>query len=162
MAHYRTSTLTTSAPAPEVLDRLADFASVAEWDPGIVGAHLLSGVAGQVGARYEVIAAFGPRRIPLVYHLSERAEPTSQRPGRVALVAEDRTLVSHDTITVTPVDDGCEVAYDARLTLKGPGRVLDLPLHLAFQVIGRRAEGGLRAELDRLASQRRPASGGTR
>jgi len=162
MAHYRTSTLTTSAPAHEVLDRLADFASVAEWDPGIAAARLLTGTAGRVGATYEVISAFGPQRTRLEYRVVERAEPTDSQPGRVVLVADDGRLVSHDTITVTPIAAGCEVTYDARLTLTGPARMLDLPLNLAFQVIGRRAESGLRAELDRLVSHRRPAAGGPR
>jgi hypothetical protein len=43
------------------------------------------------------------------------------------------------------------VRYDAVLTLMGVGRVMDWPLHLSFQVIGRRAEQGLRAWLAGLA-----------
>jgi hypothetical protein len=162
MAHYRTATLSTTASAQEVLDRLADFASVAEWDPGIAAARLLTGTAGQVGAVYEVIAAFGPQRIPLEYRVVDRVEPAGGQPGRVVLVADDGSLVSHDTITIEPVGDGCRVTYDARLTLAGPAKILDLPLHLVFQVVGRRAEAGLHAELDRLAASRRPAPGGPR
>lgn len=162
MAHYRTGALTTSASAQETLDRLADFASVAEWDPGIATARLLTGPAGQVGATYEVVAAFGPWRTPLEYAVVERVEPAAGQPGRVVLVADDGSLVSHDTITVTPVGTGCEVSYDARLSLTGPARILDLPLNLMFQVIGRRAEAGLRSELERLASHRRPAAEGPR
>ncbi len=133
MARYSTTLFTTS-PAHVVLDRLADFASVAQWDPGITDAALLAGEPGEVGARYHVAATFGPRHIPLVY-----------------VMADGGSFTSHDTITVNPVEGGCRVQYEAILTLKGVGRVLDWPLGVTFQVIGRRAEQGLRAELARLA-----------
>lgn len=151
MAHFRT-TLSSTAPVAEAFERLADFASAADWDPGITEAPLTSGERGRVGARYAVVAQFGPRRIPLEYQIVEREEPTDDQPGRVVLVADGGSFTSHDTITVGPGPDGAEVSYDAILTLRGPWRVMDLPLHLAFQVIGRRAETGLRGELARLAA----------
>ena len=151
MAHFHT-TLTTSAPALAAFERLADFASAADWDPGVPEARLITGEPGQVGARYHVVAQFGPRRIPLVYEIVEREDPRDGTAGRVVLVADGGTFTSHDTITVRPGAPTSEVSYDAQLTLTGPLRVLDLPLRLAFQVIGRRAEAGLRAELERLGA----------
>lgn len=155
MAHFRT-TLSSTAPVAEAFERLADFAAAAEWDPGVTQAPLVSGEPGRVGASYAVVAQFGPRRVPLEYRIVEREEPTDDRPGRVVLVADGGTFTSHDTITVGPGDAGAEVSYDAILTLRGPARVMDLPLHLAFQVIGRRAEAGLRDELARLAAAADP------
>jgi hypothetical protein len=154
MARYST-TLMTDAPALLVLDHLADFATVADWDPGIAEASLIAGEPGQVGSRYRVIALVGPRRIPLEYAVVERIDPLDGEAGRVVLVAETGTFRSHDTITVTPTQTGSQVRYDAVLTLHGLGRVLDWPLHLSFQLIGRRAEQGLRAALVDLA----PAQG---
>lgn len=151
MARYSTI-LQTEAPAALVLDHLADFATVAEWDPGVTEATLISGEPGQVGSRYRVIALFGPRRIPLEYVVVERVDPLHAQPGWVVLSAETAMFTSHDTITVTPTGRGSQVQYDAILTLHGPGRVLDWPLHQSFQVIGRRAEKGLRSELAALAA----------
>ena len=82
----------------------------------------------------------------------ERVDPVDGEPGRVVLVAESGSFTSHDTITVTPTAGGSQVQYDAILSLQGLGRVLDWPLHLVFQVIGRRAEQGLRDELAGLAA----------
>jgi hypothetical protein len=65
--------------------------------------------------------------------------------------AETGSFTAHDTITVTPEGSGSQVRYDAVLTLTGIGRVMDWPLHLSFQLIGRRAEQGLAAELAELA-----------
>lgn len=151
MAHYRT-TISSTAPVAAAFERLADFASVAAWDPGVVEADLVSGEPGRQGARYAVVAQFGIRRIPLDYDIVECIEPAGGQPGRVVLVADGGTFTSHDTITVAPGPDGAEVTYDAVLTLRGVARVADIPLHLAFQIIGRRAEAGLRRELSRLGS----------
>ena len=155
MAHYRT-TLSSTAPVVAAFEHLADFASVASWDPGIPEATLVGGMPGQVGARYAVVAQFGPRRIPLEYQIVEREEPGEDQPGRVALVADGGSFSSHDTITVRSGPRGAEVTYDALLTLHGAGRIMDLPLHLVFQLIGRRAEAGLRAELAALGAAADP------
>ena len=60
MAHYRT-TLPSTAPVTVAFEHLADLTSLAGWDPGIPEAHLISGAPGQVGARYAVVAQYGPR-----------------------------------------------------------------------------------------------------
>ncbi len=150
MARFVTS-ISTRAPAALALDHLADFQTVAQWDPGVESARWLSGDPGCVGARYEVVAAFGPRRIPMEYEVVERVDPTEHESGRVVLVASTGSFTSHDTITVTPEGVGSVVEYDALLTLHGVGRVLDWPLDRMFQVIGARAEQGLRAELEGLS-----------
>ena len=150
MARCRTTQIT-HAPARRVLDHFADFASVADWDPGVSQAHHLSGEPGQVGARYHVTFALGPRRIPLEYVVMERVDPQESQPGHVVLVAEAGSFTSHDTITVSPTPTGTEVEYDAILTLHGLGRFMDWPMDRAFLVIGRRAEQGLRQALADLA-----------
>jgi hypothetical protein len=152
MARFST-TLKTDAPAQRVLDHLADFATAAEWDPGVTAAALLSGDPGQVGARYRVMFSFGPRRIPLEYVVMDRRDPLDGEPGYVVLVAESGWFTSHDTITVTPTSSGSEMRYDAILTLHGLGRIMDWPLHQSFQVIGRTAEQGLREALATLATE---------
>lgn len=155
MAHFRT-TLSSTASAQAALDHLADFASITSWDPSITEARLVGGDPGAVGARYALVVQFGPRRLTLEYEIVDRQEPEGDRPGRVTLVAEAGSFTSRDTITVQPGALGAQVDYDAQLTLHGPGRILDLPLHLAFQVIGRRAEAGLRQELARLGAAADP------
>lgn len=100
-----------------------------------------------------MIATFGPRHIPLEYAVVERVDVHADEPGRLVFRAETWSFSADDTITVTPTVNGCQVEYDAILTLRGLGRVMDWPLHRSFQVIGRRAEQGLRAELEALAAE---------
>jgi hypothetical protein len=146
MARFRT-TLITDAPATSVLDRLGDFATIADWDPGVTNARRLSGEPGQEGTRYAVDFSFGPRHIPLEYEIVARAEPEGGQAGHVVLVAKSGSFSLHDTITVQGTPTGTEVTYDALLTLHGPRRLMDWPLDRMFQIIGRRSEAGLRAEL---------------
>ena len=48
MAHYRT-TVNSPAGADTAYDYLADFASVAQWDPTVSSASLISGEPGPSG-----------------------------------------------------------------------------------------------------------------
>ena len=150
MARFRT-TLITDAPADGVLERLGDFATIADWDPGVTSARRLSGEPGQVGTRYAVDFSFGPRNLPLEYEVVQRAEPEGGQAGHVVLIAKSGSFTLHDTITVQGTPTGTEVTYDAVLALHGPSRVMDWPLDRIFQIIGRRSEAGLHAELASVA-----------
>lgn len=144
MARYRTEQ--PFAGPPEVaFDYLADFTSVAEWDPGVSEATRLDDGPVTVGSRFRVVVKTGP----LVYEVREL------EPGRrIRLVAESSTVRSDDVITVEPTatGDGAVVAYDADLTLRGIARVLSPALGLVFDRIGDKAAAGLRRKLDELAA----------
>ena len=142
MARYRT-TVDSPASAQEVFAFLADFQTIAEWDPGVRSAKLLHGEPGEVGARYYVVSAFLGRAIPLEYEVLESVAPTDRFEGRVVLEAHTADFRSYDVITVAPTGSGCSVTYDADLALKGLRRPLDPLLALAFKVIGDRARNGL-------------------
>ncbi len=154
MARFST-TVTSSADPQAVFDYLADFSTVAEWDPGVSAAQPIDGVSGVAGARYLVTAEFVGRKIPLEYHclMAERPDDSGGS-GRIELRAENADFVSFDVITVRPIGTGCEVRYDADLALRGIRRVGDLGLRVLFEVIGRRASGGLQRALAELASGR--------
>lgn len=142
MARYRT-TVDSPAAAKDVFAYLADFRTVAEWDPGVRSARLLHGEPGAQGATYYVVAGFLGRGIPLEYEILESIAPTDRFEGRVVLEAHTSAFRSYDVITVAPTDSGCTVTYDADLALKGVRRPFDLFLSLAFKVIGDRARNGL-------------------
>lgn len=147
MAHYRT-TVTSPAGADTAYDHLADFASVAQWDPTVSAATLISGQPGAPGARYRVVIGWPPLSWTLEYEVVAAERPSDPgRPGRVALRARNRDVESYDVITFTPHPDGdgTDISYDAELTGNGPRALLDPGFWLAMQVIGRRARGGLAA-----------------
>ena len=131
------------ANAKAVYEYLADFTTIAQWDPGISSAELVSGEPATTGAIYRVVASFGPRKIPLDYRVLFAAAPQPKQPGRVLLEASTGEFSSRDIIEVSATEAGCSVVYDATLELAGLRQVGDPFMQLAFNVVGRRAEGGL-------------------
>lgn len=152
MARY-TATVTSPSAAGAVFAYLADFASIAEWDPGVRSAELVTGAPAEEGARYRVVVSNLGVALPLEYEVLESRPPQGSDAGRVVLQAQTRDFRSYDVITVRPTRTGCEVEYDADLALNGPRRLFDPLLRIAFAVIGQRAEAGLAR-----AVQRQPAA----
>lgn len=144
MARYCT-TVASGASATEVFDYLADFATIADWDPGVSRAHLVSGDPGEAGAVYRVTTSNLGVSLPLDYEILEAIPPADGFAGRIVVEAHTRDFRSYDVITVSPTATGCEVTYDADLALKGLRRPFDPFLRLAFTVIGDRAKRGLQA-----------------
>jgi uncharacterized protein YndB with AHSA1/START domain len=143
MARY-VATIRTAKPIEEAFDYLADFSSVAEWDPSAVRAERLSAAPGP-GAEFRVVVRFAGREIPFTYRTIE-----FRRPARVVLVAEGPTVVSEDTMTFTEKDGVTEVTYDANLRPKGLMRLAGPLLGLLFRRLGDNAAAGLRRELGEL------------
>jgi len=142
MARYVTTIDSPRAPE-ECFAQLSDFSTAEQWDPGVVSARRTDHGELKVGSRFDLVAGFLGREVPLTYEITE-LEP----PQRVVLRGENATVVSLDTITVEPgPGGGSRVTYDADLVLKGPLRVFDLGLRLVFGRIGDKAAAGLREYL---------------
>ena len=145
MARYRT-TIESRAAAADAFDQICDFSRITEWDPGVVSGKRLDSGPIKVGSTFEVVSAFGPRRIPLTYEVLEW-----ERPNRAVLQAVTRDFTSYDVITVDDLaGSGSELTYDATLRLHGPRKLFEPALALTFVVVGRRAESGLRMALKQL------------
>jgi uncharacterized protein YndB with AHSA1/START domain len=127
----------------DVFAYLSDFSNTAEWDPGVVEAERLSDGELGLGSRFRVVSSAAGSHQTLEYEITEWDPP-----HRLVLVGTTPRLRSVDTLTFVATDDGgTQVTYHADLTLHGAARVADPVLHLAFQVIGRRADQGLREVL---------------
>ena len=142
MAHAR-ETVSSTRSQQEAFDFLADFTSTAQWDPGVVRAVKLTDGPVEVGTQFRVEANFMGRTTPLVYVMTAY-EP----PHRFVVSGENSTVTSLDEVTVEPAGDGSRVTYDAELTLKGPAKLLDPLLGLAFGRIADKAITGLRKALN--------------
>ncbi len=140
MARY-TGTIASPKPVGEAFAYLADFSSVAEWDPSVVRARMLGERPGP-GTEFEVVVRFAGRELQFIYRTTA-FEPER----RIVLRAESPTVVSEDTISFRETASGCEVTYDADLAPKGAMRLANPVLGLMFKRLGGDAADGLRREL---------------
>jgi hypothetical protein len=149
MARYVGSIRSPISPE-RAFDYLADFSSVAEWDPSAVSARMLADAPG-TGTEFEVMVRFAGRELPLRYRTV-----AFERPHRLVLVAESSTVLSEDTITVRPTPDGGSVlTYEAELTPKGPMRLAGPIIGLLFRRLADDAAAGLRARLQSDEAEKR-------
>jgi carbon monoxide dehydrogenase subunit G len=141
MSRYKASVDTALSPE-QAFDYLSDFANAQEWDPGVVEAERLGEGAIGEGTEFRLVAVFLGRRSTLVYRTIEY-----RRPDVVTFRGENATVVSLDRITFEALAGGTRITYDADLTLKGPWRLADPLLGLAFKGVGDRALAGMRARI---------------
>ena len=143
MASY-TATVPSTRPADEVFEYLADFRSVAEWDPSITeSTHTNDGEPVQVGSQYHVVTEMLGSETALDYEVVEL-----ERPRKIVLRGENSSAVSTDTITVAPTGSGCEVTYQADIELKGARKIADPAMGVVLGRLGSKAQDGLREKLN--------------
>lgn len=105
--------VTTDAPPDAVFGYLSDFTTTEQWEPGTVRTTRISGDGG-VGTRYANTSRFAGRTSDLEY------EVIGVTPGRsIQLRGQNDSLVAHDTITVTPHEDGSKVTYRIEFAFQG-------------------------------------------
>jgi len=141
MARYK-ATVDTQQTPDEVFAYLSDFSSSAEWDPGVLEAERLGDAPVAEGSEFRLVADFLRRKTTLTYSIVEYEPPSA-----VTLRGENSSVVSLDRITFEPWDGGTRITYDADLALKGPVKLADPLLALAFERVGDRALAGMRKTL---------------
>lgn len=113
MAHTLLRTVTTRWGSDAVFDYLLDFEHAEEWDAGTVSCRRTSGDGG-VGTHYRNVSKFLGRKTTLDYEVEKVL------PGQFVITGTNKTVVSKDTVTVTPrPSGGAEVEYRADMTFKG-------------------------------------------
>jgi carbon monoxide dehydrogenase subunit G len=141
MARYRAA-LDTPREREDVFAYLSDFSTTQEWDPGVVEAARLNDGAVGEGTSFRLVAEFIGRKTALTYRIVEYDPPRV-----VTFRGENATVISNDRITCEAVAQGTRITYDGELVLKGPLRIADPLLRLAFSRVGDRALAGLRDKL---------------
>ena len=121
---------------------VADFTTVAEWDPGIHSSRRLSGDGG-VGSIYEVRAEFRGKTMPFTYTVT-----AFEQNRRIVLDGVGEKATSLDTIAFEPGADGrTRITYTADFRLKGAVRLAEPFLGGTFRTLARKALAGLAAKL---------------
>lgn len=144
MPKYQT-TVRSSWTAERAFEYLLDLEHFTDWDPGVKRSARVAGSEPGLGAAFDVTVSAPGKDLTLRYE-TVAVNP----PRRFEVRAETSMLRSVDVISIEPDarGAGCLVSYVADLALKGPLRIGDPLLTLAFRRIGNRAATGLRAVLD--------------
>ena len=120
---------------------VADFTTVADWDPGIHESRKVSGDGGS-GTVYEVQAEFRGKTMPFTYTVTE-LEPNS----RIVLDGVGEKATSQDTISFAAAAGGTRITYSADFRLKGVLKVAAPFLGGTFKTLARKAMAGLAEKL---------------
>ena len=121
---------------------VADFTTVAEWDPGIHSSRKVSG-DGAVGSIYEVEAEFRGKTMPFTYTVT-----AFEQDRRIVLDGVGEKATSLDTIAFAPTaTGGTQITYSADFKLKGVLRVAEPFLGGTFKTLAKKALAGLAVKL---------------
>ncbi len=131
------------ADADDAFRDLADFGHLAEWDPGIARVRRHDRGALAVGARFDVVARFLGRDVPMQYELV-RFDAAARH---AELVGTAEGLRATDRITVTPSEGGAVVHWEADFELGGVNRFFAPVMRPLFARLARKAMDGLRRRL---------------
>lgn len=144
MASYQ-ATVTSTRPPDEVFTYLADFRSVADWDPSITeSVHINADEPIEVGAKFRVTTKTTGRDVVLEYTTTEL-----EKPDRIVLRGENGSMISIDTITIkATAQGGSSVTYRADIELKGARKLADPLMQLGLKRLGDRARDGLEKKLN--------------
>lgn len=130
-------------PRAEVFRAIADFATAAQWDPGVASAEQIEGNRPGLGARFRLLLAMGPARLPFVY-VTETHTPDEH----VVHATDNAWAWGRDDVRLSGDGDTTTVNWTADFALKGPGRLLDPLLQKGFERVGKKAVVGLERWLE--------------
>lgn len=143
----------TALPVDEAFAYVADFASSAEWDPGVKSAERTGDPAGEVGVgtRYQLQVRMGGRTAPMEYEITRY-----DRPSRVVLHGSGSGVTAIDDIRFLDVDGTTRIEYAADIRLGGLLRLVQPFMGSTFERIGRDAAEGMERTLDERAARAEP------
>jgi carbon monoxide dehydrogenase subunit G len=145
--------LSSPVPREEAFAYISDWSRQSEWDPNTASSSQIGDGGPSVGARYTLAVKIGPRTVPMEYRITEL-----EAPARLVLVGEGSGVWAQDTITFSESADGTRVDYEAEIKLSGLLGVLQPLLGRAFAAIAEGAVGGMKRELDALATRSRESA----
>lgn len=126
---------------------MADFANAEGWDPATIESHQVDDGPVDTGARFELTMEIFGRENSIEYEIVE-----FDSPKRVVLRGENSGSVSIDEISVEPHENGSAVTYEAKVTMKGPYKVIGPFFSPVFKKMGDEAREQIAPWLDEHAT----------
>lgn len=123
---------------------VADFTSVAEWDPQVVSAQRMTDGEIGIGTKFALRFRIGPKIVPLVYEIRKFVAPSE-----LVLVGSGAGFRGTDRIVFESAGTGTRVSYTADLEFAGSDSLLKPLMTRLMKPIGKNAVAGLQKCLNR-------------
>ncbi|WP_045731830.1 SRPBCC family protein [Pseudarthrobacter chlorophenolicus] len=136
----------TKLSAEKAFAFLSEFENTSKWDPGTPVMDKITPGPVAVGHKYHAEAEFRGKRQALTYEVIELTG------SHIKLRGENKTVVSFDSIDVSPNGAGSVVKYTAEFSIKGPAKIIQPLLKPLFMQLRDPALKGLRDTLNSLAA----------
>ena len=136
----------TTLSAEKAFAFLSQFENTPKWDPNTPVMDKVTPGPVAVGHKYNAEAEFRGKRQSLVYEVIELTD------NHIKLRGENKTVISFDSIDVTPNGAGSVVKYTAEFSIKGPAKIVQPLLKPAFMSLRDPALNGIRDTLNSLAA----------
>lgn len=144
-----TRSFTVDCPLDVAFRDVADLSTAQDWDPGIQESRRVGEGPIGVGTRFEIVARFRGREVPMRYEITELVEGE-----RIVVEGDAPKGWARDTITFAPEGERrTRVTYDTTMGMKGAWRVGEPFLRGTFDDMGRHALEGLERWLQRRCAE---------
>ena len=135
-------TITVPRPLAEVFPYVANFAHIAEWDPGVAASAKLTPGPVREGSRFRLVVRFGPRRTAMEYVMK-----TFEQDRRIVLEGSGGPIRAVDDIRFSAIDAGTRIDYRADIDLSGLAGLAQPFIGPVLQRVGKKAMNGLQKAL---------------
>lgn len=98
----------------DAFDYIVDFSRIDEWDHTIISAEKTSDGAIGLGSQFKVVYSMGARKTPIYYEITEY-----DYPNKAVLTGTSASFVAVDTVTISEIESGCHVDWQANLEFTG-------------------------------------------
>ncbi len=135
MAHY-SATINVAASPDNAFAYLSDPLNRAEWDPSVREVTA-------AGDHFDVTVGFYGKAIEATYTVDELDAPSK------VVFETGGKVKGRDVIEIVEREGGSSITLDLDVQMKGPARLLDRGLQVAFAGIGDNVASELKKQLDR-------------
>jgi dehydrogenase/reductase SDR family protein 12 len=130
-------------PTDRVFDYLSHWATVAEWDPSVVSARMLSAGKPSVGSRFHITLRFGWKRVPMTYVIKRMAPHQL-----IELEGNGPNFKAVDRIRFEDISGSTRLTYVAEVAFdRTPNRLMNILGKHLFGLYAQKAMRRLRTML---------------
>jgi len=128
-----------ATPLREAFSYFAEFANIAEWDPGVISSTKRGSGPLVVGDTYDVVSRFAGRSIPMIYEVT-----MLDAPNRICLRGISESGQADDDIRFESVAEGTKITWRLNFAPRGIAHLARPVLGVLLRKLARATMDGMR------------------